>query len=403
MILCAAVFLAASLTAGPAMAQQMGQQEFPSCILGEEILDMPMVTMEGESVGEIEDVIFDRKGKIKNFIVEFGGFLDIGDKEVAISTDELRYDVADDVAVYQGTRADLDAKPEIQDEYAYGYGYPGYARGYYPYSPYGGYGYYDPYYDPYYRGYRGPYGAPGYGPRAYYGPERDRGYRDMRQGEMRPDERMRGDMQRREMERRSMRQDEAMRREMERREMQGRDMRQDERQRRMGMERDRRNQQYQTMRDEERRRMEEQARYNPLSDPNNLSMENIIDASVGNRDGEIVSEVENLIIDNRGNISHAILDVGGFLGIGDKLVTVPFNELRSVGPYFMIYPGTEEHLENLPAFEMAQMTGDVPRWCAYQREQGQQTQQQQQQERERTGGGQAQQGAGTDQQQSREQ
>jgi len=338
MILCAAVFFVASLSTAPAAAQQ----EFPSCILGEEILDMPIVTATGEDVGEIEDVIFNREGKIQNFIVEYGGFLDIGDREVVIDTDELRYDAEGDVAVFQGTRADLEAKQDIDDyRYARGYGYGGYGPGYHPYRPYHRYGYYSPYYR---GGAYDPYRRPSYGPRAYYGPEYERDYHDMSRDDMRRDEMMQRDMQAREMQRR-------------------RDMEQ--------------KRQYQAMREEEQRRMDEQARYNPLLDPDNISMDDIIDANVGNRYGEIVGELENLIINNRGNISHAIIEVGGFLGIGDKRVTVPFNELRSVGPYFVIYPGTEKHLESFPAFEMAQMTGEVPKWCVYQREQGEQTRQQQ--------------------------
>lgn len=42
------------------------------------------------AIGEVEDILFDNRGRMVGIVAEIGGFLDIGDKHVVISTDELR-------------------------------------------------------------------------------------------------------------------------------------------------------------------------------------------------------------------------------------------------------------------------------------------------------------------------
>ena len=44
--------------------------------------------------------------------------------------------------------------------------------------------------------------------------------------------------------------------------------------------------------------------------------------------GEKLGDIEELAIDTNGRVSYAILSVGGFLGMGDKLVAVPWGNLR---------------------------------------------------------------------------
>jgi sporulation protein YlmC with PRC-barrel domain len=86
-------------------------------------------------------------------------------------------------------------------------------------------------------------------------------------------------------------------------------------------------------------------------------MNTIINANVQSRNGEIIGEIENLVVDRRGRITHAIIDVGGFLGIGEKQVAVPFDRLEDIGPYFVMYPGTEAQLESMTAFDPSKSVG----------------------------------------------
>jgi hypothetical protein len=57
-----------------------------------------------------------------------------------------------------------------------------------------------------------------------------------------------------------------------------------------------------------------------------------------------------------GQVQEAIIDVGGFLGLGEKPVIVPFNELtlmqRADGGELRAYiASTEDQLEAMPAYE----------------------------------------------------
>jgi hypothetical protein len=48
-----------------------------------------------------------------------------------------------------------------------------------------------------------------------------------------------------------------------------------------------------------------------------------------NEQGRDVGEVDNLLIDTQsGRISHVVVAVGGFMGLGEKKVVVPWSELR---------------------------------------------------------------------------
>jgi hypothetical protein len=49
-----------------------------------------------------------------------------------------------------------------------------------------------------------------------------------------------------------------------------------------------------------------------------------------NPDSDNIGEVNDLIIGSDGKITHAVVGVGGFLGIGEKDVSVPFDQLQVV-------------------------------------------------------------------------
>ena len=55
----------------------------------EELEDMEVINMRGESIGEVEDVITESDGSISALIVGVGGFWDIGDKDVRVEAEDL--------------------------------------------------------------------------------------------------------------------------------------------------------------------------------------------------------------------------------------------------------------------------------------------------------------------------
>lgn len=54
----------------------------------------------------------------------------------------------------------------------------------------------------------------------------------------------------------------------------------------------------------------------------------LVGATVYNDSGQAIGEISNLLITPQGNVSMAVLSVGGFLGVDSKLVEVPFDALK---------------------------------------------------------------------------
>ena len=71
-------------------------------------------------------------------------------------------------------------------------------------------------------------------------------------------------------------------------------------------------------------------------------------------ESDSIGEINDLVVNEEGEITHAIVGVGGFLGIGEKDVAVPFDELKIVekdGDVRLIYAATREQLEAAPALD----------------------------------------------------
>ena len=69
-----------------------------------------------------------------------------------------------------------------------------------------------------------------------------------------------------------------------------------------------------------------------------------------------IGQIEDILVTlDHATVTAVILSVGGFLGIGDKLVAVPVNQIR-VGPEArFISDLTREELVNTPAFDFAKL------------------------------------------------
>ncbi|NOG72639.1 PRC-barrel domain-containing protein [Roseicella sp. DB1501] len=78
----------------------------------------------------------------------------------------------------------------------------------------------------------------------------------------------------------------------------------------------------------------------------------VIGSAVYNENNESVGEVDDLIIPAGGGSPVAVISVGGFLGIGAKLVTVPYDRLQApTGSGRWVLTGaTKDSLGSLPTF-----------------------------------------------------
>ena len=77
----------------------------------------------------------------------------------------------------------------------------------------------------------------------------------------------------------------------------------------------------------------------------------LIGADVYNDGDEHIGTLDDLMIGDDGTVGFAILSVGGFLGIGSRLVAVTFDSL-TIEDYRVLLPGaTREKLQRLPQFD----------------------------------------------------
>ena len=88
---------------------------------------------------------------------------------------------------------------------------------------------------------------------------------------------------------------------------------------------------------------------------NDLSAEDLTGARVYGSNDEDVGEIGELLLTDDGKMDRAVIDVGGFLGLGEKAVAVTFEELqikRSDDGAVRVYiDSTQERLEQQPTYE----------------------------------------------------
>jgi len=84
-----------------------------------------------------------------------------------------------------------------------------------------------------------------------------------------------------------------------------------------------------------------------------VSIDEVLGSSVINENGEEVGTIEDLVV--KDDAHYAVLSVGGFLGIGEKDVAIPLDELKlGEDESYLMSTETEEQLEELPEYEAAQ-------------------------------------------------
>ena len=79
----------------------------------------------------------------------------------------------------------------------------------------------------------------------------------------------------------------------------------------------------------------------------------IIGETVVNDANEAVGKVDDLIIVPDGKVPFLVLSVGGFLGVGTRLVAVPFDSLKIQDKKLLLTGANKDALKNLPEFKYA--------------------------------------------------
>ena len=80
------------------------------------VLGKDVLSAKGENMGRIADVLFDEKGEPHAAVIDFGGFLGVGSRKIAISWKALRFDLGEkrNVIALDLDRAQLKAAPEYK-------------------------------------------------------------------------------------------------------------------------------------------------------------------------------------------------------------------------------------------------------------------------------------------------
>jgi len=88
----------------------------------------------------------------------------------------------------------------------------------------------------------------------------------------------------------------------------------------------------------------------------------IVGTQVKDPQGQVVGKIDDLVFDDEGRISFAVLGYGGFLGIGQNLVAVPITSLSYVEePRYFALNTTKEDIQSAPLFSKRAL--DDPEWA----------------------------------------
>ena len=89
----------AILLAGPALAQDAeegdaGPIETRDGTYLQSVEDMDVYTADNEKIGEVEEILIDGDGVPAGFLLEIGGFFDLGDSDVSVPLEALTWNGA---------------------------------------------------------------------------------------------------------------------------------------------------------------------------------------------------------------------------------------------------------------------------------------------------------------------
>ncbi len=100
---------AQTTTQAPAFVAQQQNSE----VLGTDFVGTPVVTKDKQQIGKISNLVFDHTGHIELAVIGIGGFLGIGEKEVAVPFESLKGDKVNDKDVFliDATKEEVKAAP----------------------------------------------------------------------------------------------------------------------------------------------------------------------------------------------------------------------------------------------------------------------------------------------------
>ncbi len=83
---------------------------------------------------------------------------------------------------------------------------------------------------------------------------------------------------------------------------------------------------------------------------NGVRTSKLIGSAVYSEQNERIGSVDDLVMTGDDKITVAIVSVGGFLGMGSKLVAMPFGQLKRDGDHVVLQGATKDSLNAMPNF-----------------------------------------------------
>ena len=88
-----------------------------------------------------------------------------------------------------------------------------------------------------------------------------------------------------------------------------------------------------------------------LTSDDQIRASKLIGSSVYNDQDQSVGSIDELLMDNHHNVTSAVLSVGGFLGVGSKLVKVPYQNLHVANNTVVLPGASKDELKKMPSYE----------------------------------------------------
>ena len=79
----------------------------------------------------------------------------------------------------------------------------------------------------------------------------------------------------------------------------------------------------------------------------------IVGAPVVNDANESIGKVDDILVSRSDKVLYAVVSVGGFLGVGSKLVAVPYSSLRMTETNLVMPGASKATLKTMPDFKYA--------------------------------------------------
>ena len=77
----------------------------------------------------------------------------------------------------------------------------------------------------------------------------------------------------------------------------------------------------------------------------------VVGSSVVNDANETIGKIDDLLVTRDGKEPYVVLSVGGFLGMGTRMVVIRYDSLKFADNKIVLPGGTKDGLTMLPAFE----------------------------------------------------